>query len=345
MKLALPRYGLDLCLIALSLLMLLGPESAFSEELQTNRRVRVDLGIGTWISVGETTWSHNASAQTPLGNPTSKLTYRDHSTNVVEFTAKVSVGSRWFGRVNFGGSKIGDGRLTDDDFLAPDGGHASLRSRSDIDGSNMWYVNADVGARLVNFPNGRGLLDGFVGAQYWRQKHEAFGVSQEICTNAGATVDLDPSTLVLDPLCIPGAASVPGSMLAITNVASWYSVRAGLHTEYRLTRWLAIHGTAVMKPISVFENDDTHHLRVQSGELRDPSFTMLGIGFGADAEIGAKVNFTRQLAGNVGYRIFWNRLIDGTWENHLADGRSFSFPLTQFQSFRHGLIAGLSYSF
>jgi hypothetical protein len=133
--------------------------------------------------------------------------------------------------------------------------------------------------------------------------------------------------------------------LVITNVSSWYSIRTGVQTEYRLTRWLAVLATAVVKPVSVIQNDDTHHLRVANGELQDPSFSMLGIGFGADAEIGAKVSFSRALSGYVGYRVFWNRLIDGTWENHLADGRSFSFPLTEFQSLRHGLTAGMTYSF
>ncbi len=330
---------------ALILSTVLFPYCAAAEEPLPSRRVKVDLSVGTWISVGETIWSHNASSQPPLGNPTSKLTYSDHSTNVVEFTAKISVGPRWFGRLNFGGASIGGGRLTDDDFLTPDGGNPSLRTRSDIGGANMWYVNADVGARLVNFPNGRGLLDGFVGVQYWRQRHEASGVRQEICSNAGATVDTDPTTPALDPLCTPGAASVGNSVLAITNVTNWYSIRTGVHTEYRLTRWFSVQGTVVLKPISVFQNDDTHHLRVANGELRDPSFTMLGIGFGADAEVGAKVGFTKELSANVGYRVFWNRLIDGTWENHLADGRSFSFPLTQFQSLRHGLTAGITYSF
>jgi hypothetical protein len=319
--------------------------TAVAEDSSSNRRVRLDVGVGTWISVGDTTWSHDASSQSPLGNPTSKLTYSDHSTNVVEITAKVSVGPRWFGRLNVGGAGIGGGRLTDDDFLAPDGGNPSLRTQSDIDGANMWYVNADVGARIVNFPNGRGNLDGFVGMQYWRQQHQAYGVRQVICSNAGATVDTDPTTPLLEVLCIPGASPISNTELVITNVSSWYSIRTGVQTEYRLTRWLAVVATAVVKPVSVIQNNDTHHLRVANGELQDPSFSMLGIGFGADAEIGAKVSFSRALSGYVGYRVFWNRLIDGTWENHLADGRSFSFPLTQFQSLRHGLTAGITYSF
>jgi hypothetical protein len=315
---------------------------AFAQEVPPSLRVKIDVGLGTWISVGETQSSHDASSQPPLGNPTSQLTYEDHTANVIEFTAKVSVGLRWFGRVNAGGASIGGGRLTDDDFLATDGGSPSLETHSDINGAGLFYVNADVGARLANLPNGRGTFNGFVGFQYWWQEHEAFGVRQVTCSNAGATTDLDPATPNLDPLCVPGAAPISNTTLAISNVSKWYSLRTGIQTEYRLTRWLSLQGAAILKPLSFFQNEDTHHLR---SDLLDPSFTMSGIGFGADADIGARVNFTRALAGYVGYRVWWNRMIDGTWENHLANGQSFSFPLTEFESLRHGLTAGINYTF
>lgn len=303
----------------------------------TPKRIRVDVGIGTWISVGDTRWSHNASSVPPLGNPTSKLIYADHSTNVVELTAKVSVGPRWFGRLNIGGANIGGGRLTDDDFLTPDGGSPSLRTHSDIHGGGMWYVNADVGSRLLNYPNGRGTLDGFVGFQYWRQEHKGFGVRQVICTNAGATDFGDGR------LCNPAATPISNSVLAISNISTWYSVRTGLQTEYRLTRWLSLQGSAALKPLSIFQNEDTHHLR--QDVFQSPSFTMFGIGIGADADIGAKVYFSKEVSLSLGYRVWWNRMLDGTWKNHLTDGSSSSFPLTEFQSIRHGFTAGLNFAF
>ncbi len=316
--------------------------TAMAEDTTPNPRTKVELSIGTWISVGNTTWSHNASAVSPLGNPTSKLTYVDHSTNVVEATAKIYLGPRWFLRLNAGGASLGGGRLTDDDFLAPDGGSPSLRTHSDINGGGMVYVNADAGLRVLNYPNGRGMLEGFVGFQYWREEHKAFGVRQVSCSNAGATTDLDPSAPGVQPLCIPGSAPLSNSILAITNVASWYSIKTGLQTEYRVTRWLSVQGTAVFKPLTVFENEDTHHLR---GDLRSPSFTMFGVGIGADAEAGARVYFSRNLSLNVGYRVFWNRMLDGTWKNHPVTGTSDSFPLREFHSIRHGVTAALTFAF
>ena len=75
--------------------------------------IKVDASIGAWISTGDTRWSHNASAVSPLGNPTSSLTYTDHTANVTELTIKVSTRSHWFGRLNVGYADIGGGRLTD----------------------------------------------------------------------------------------------------------------------------------------------------------------------------------------------------------------------------------------
>jgi hypothetical protein len=338
----------SLSIFLLSIVLLL-PPSVLAQEAPPGPQVRVDLSLGTWISVGDSRWSHNASAQSPLGNPTSRLTYADHSTNVVEFTAKVSVGPRWFGRLNIGGASIGGGRLTDDDFLRPDGGSPSLRTHSDIDGSGMWFVNADAGFRVLNFPNDRGKLDGLIGFQYWRQTHKAYGVRQVSCSAAGSSIDLDLSDPAFNPLCIPGDPPINNAVLVISNSQTWYSLRTGVQTEYRLTQWLSVYGSAILKPINIFTNEDTHELRVAGrvagGDLQDPSFTMLGIGFGADADIGAKVNFTRRLAAQVGYRVWWNRMFDGTWKTHLADGRSFSFPLTEMQSLRHGATAMLTYSF
>jgi hypothetical protein len=319
--------------------------NGIAQESSPGQRLKIEVGLGTWISVGDTRWSHNASTEPLFGNPTSRLTYTDHSTNIVELTAKVSVGPRFFGRVNVGGAGIGGGRLVDDDFLRADGGNPSLRTHSDIDGSSLWFLNVDAGARLTNFPNGRGSLDGFLGFQYWRQKHQAYGVQQISCSTVGATLDLNPVDPGLDPLCVPGALPLSNAVLVISNSTAWYSLRTGVQAEYRLTRWFSVQGSIVLKPINVFTNEDTHHLRASNGELETPSFTMFGVGFGADADIGGKLYITKHLALQVGYRVWWNRMIDGTWKNHLADGRSFSFPLTEMQSLRHGLTAGLTFNF
>ena len=61
----------------------------------TESRPKFDIAIGTWVSTGDTHWAHNASSIAGLGNPTSKLTYKDVGTNVIELTGKAWLTSRW----------------------------------------------------------------------------------------------------------------------------------------------------------------------------------------------------------------------------------------------------------
>jgi hypothetical protein len=72
---------------------------------------------------------------------------------------------------------------------------------------------------------------------------------------------------------------------------------------------------------------------------------MLGYGIGADADVGASFMIVRNLYANVGYRIWWNRIVDGNVTFYNATGQSDEFPLTELQSLRHGLTFGLKYSF
>ena len=68
---------------------------AAAQESITESHPRFDIAIGTWISTGDTHWEHNASSVAGLGNPTSKLTYKDVGTNVIELTGKVWVTPKW----------------------------------------------------------------------------------------------------------------------------------------------------------------------------------------------------------------------------------------------------------
>lgn len=69
------------------------------------------------VQSGETVWSHNASGLDPnLGNPSSKLKFKDTGTNVTEITGRVQLKNKIYFRGAFGYGAIGGGRLTDDDF-------------------------------------------------------------------------------------------------------------------------------------------------------------------------------------------------------------------------------------
>ena len=291
---------------------------------------------------GETKWAHNASSIPGLGNPTSKLTYEDTGTNVFELTARLWVTPKWFGRLTGGFAGIGGGRLTDDDYLAVDGGAPSSRTFSDITGDNTWYLNADVGRRIVEFPHSRGYLDVFGGYQYWYQRYTVNGLGQVSCSTAGQTVDLDPGMPGNQPLCNPNS-SVSSTIPVITNTTHWHSIRVGGTIEYRFTRRLSLQSTVALIPVSIVDNKDIHHLRPDLAQ--NPSLSMLGYGIGADADIGARFMIIKNLFASVGYRIWWNRMLDGNVTFHNSNGSSDEFPLTEFQTFRHGLTFGLNYSF
>ncbi|MGH7207395.1 MAG: hypothetical protein ACREI2_14445, partial [Nitrospiraceae bacterium] len=318
-------------------------DQAYPEEVLRRSNIEIDVGLSTWISQGKTEWSHNASsASTLLGNPTSKLEYKDDGTNVVELSGKAMFAKRWFVRANYGFGDIGGGRLTDDDFLAADGGQPSLRTHSDIKGDDIWYVNGDVGVTVLNFAGHRGSLDLFMGYQYWREKHVATGVTQVICTQAGSTVDLDPAPGI-QPLCNPGAGVSAVGQTVITNTATWSSLRMGVQSEFHFTRRFSIEGKAAFIPYTSLSNKDVHHLRPDLQQ--NPSFSMSGTGIGANLEGNARFMVVKGLFASVGYRFWWNRVTDGTWRTFPVNGPSETFNLNEFETIRHGVTLGLTYSF
>ena len=307
--------------------------SADDEAPQT--RPRVELSIRSWMfTAGETKWSQNASGLDPrLGNPTSTLTYNDNNTQIIELAARVNFARRWYVQGDIGFSIALDrGRLVDDDFSSVGGQHVFSESNSDITGSGTYYVNLNGGYRVMEFTAHRGHLDVIGGFQYWRTKYEATGVQQVICTPSG----------------IPGVACTPGlnivGVLAITNTTHWITpLSIGVDTEYRLFQPLSITFRGGLSPLSIVYDEDVHHLR--SDLQQNPSFSMWGVGVGANAEAGLKVELSRHFALTGGYRVWWNRTYSGTWENHPVGFPSDSVPLSELQTFRYGATVGLTARF
>jgi hypothetical protein len=192
----------------------------------------------------------------------------------------------------------------------------------------MYYINADLGGRVKDFANSHGYLDIFGGYQYWHTEYQAVGLERVVCDTA-----VIPTCN--DPLPLPGET-------VITNRANWHSIRVGASTEYRFTRRLSVIGTAAFIPLSIIENKDIHHLR--SDLQQNPSISMLGFGIGANADVGARLMVTKNIGLNVGYRVWWNHAVDGAVTIRGTNGSS-EYPLTQFDSLRHGLTAGLNFTF
>jgi outer membrane protease len=305
---------------------------AAAQEPIAESRPRFDVSIGTWISTGDTRWAHDASSVPGLGNPTSKLVYRDVGTNVVELTGKAWLNQRWFGRVNGGFGQVGGGRLVDEDFVSIGGQQLISQTTSNLPDDSMYYINADIGARVLEFRNHRGYVEIFGGYQYWHTKFTAQGIGEQVC---------NPTFLTC------GVASEPAMRPVISNTTNWHSFRIGTSSEYRLTTRLSVLGTVAFSPVSLLDNNDIHHLRTSgpSALAQDPSISMSGYSIGTNADISARFAIARGFFVNVGYRVWWNKALDGDVTFNSLSGVSSTHPLVEFQSLRHGLTAGLSYTF
>jgi hypothetical protein len=258
----------------------------------------------------------------------------------VELSGQATLFKRWFARGNFGYGTIGNGTLTDDDFSSANGPLES-RTTSNITGNNLWYMNGDLGAALIQLPNHRGTIGFFTGVQYWHQQHEASGVVQTVC---------NPVT----PLCNPantGQDLAPGQT-AITNTTNWISWRLGVDADYRVTRRFTLEGKFAFKPISSLSNDDIHHLRQQAGPggvppalQQDPSFHMSGTGIGADVDVGGSYLVTPRFSINLGYRFWWNHVSDGKVTVYPVGAAASTINLNEFDTYRHGVTLGVRYIF
>ncbi|HXC67649.1 MAG TPA: hypothetical protein VN638_09530 [Nitrospiraceae bacterium] len=310
-----------------------------AQDPPTESRPKYEIEMGTWISKGYMRWAHDASSVAGLGDPTSQLTYKDVGTNVIELTGRAWLTPRWFGRLNVGGAAIGGGRLTDNDYGSVGGQRLFSSTNSDLSGDSLWYLNADGGFRVAEYPNHRGWLDLFGGFQWWYTKFHATGLMQVACDNSAV-----PPSLGLT--CSPAGTVTNQGETVITNTANWYSLRAGASTEYRLTRRVSVVGTAAFIPLSIIDNKDTHRLRTSGPNAlqQDPSISILGWGVGANADAGLRLAVVKNVFVNVGYRVWWNYAIDGNVTIHGVNASS-EFPLTQFQSIRQGITASLSYTF
>ena len=324
--------------VVLTVLVLIIPDFSIAQtvppeprapEVPANSKLQFTGGISGWLlSQGQTKWSHDFS----------RLTYKDDSTNIVELSGKAAFSKRWFARGDFGYGMMGNGTLVDDDFSSANGPLES-RTTSNITGNNLWYVNGDVGATLVHFPNQRGTMGFFTGIQYWRQQHEASGVVQTVC---------NPVT----PLCNPantGRDLAPGQK-AITNTTTWVSWRLGVEADYHVTRKFSLEGKFAFKPVTSLSNDDIHHLRQQAGATvpalqQDPSFRMTGTGIGADVDMGANYMVTSRFSINLGYRFWWNHVANGKVTVYPVGAAASSINLNEFQTYRHGMTLGVRYIF
>ena len=321
--------------VVIGLAAMIPASRAWADETEP-ARPRVELSLRSWLFTnGQTQWQHDASGLDPrLGNPTSKLTYKDNNTHIIELSGTLHLDKRWYAHVDGGLSvALNRGTLTDDDYSAVGGQHLFSQTTSNITGSGTQYVNADLGYRLLEYPNHRGTLGVFAGYQYWRTQYEASGVTQVVCAPSG----------IPGLTCNPAGTVSNQGRVVITNTTQWNSLRLGAQTEYLLTRRLSVQGKLAFLPVTYLQNDDIHHLR--SDLQQNPSFSMSGFGIGTDAEASLRYMFARGWYLDAGYRFWWNYVWSGTFKYYPAGASSGSAPLTEFQTMRYGATLGVSHTF
>ncbi|MDH3688928.1 MAG: hypothetical protein OEU36_05555, partial [Gammaproteobacteria bacterium] len=302
---------------------------------------RYSIGAKVWMSDGESTWSQNASAiSTLLGDPSSKLTYKNLRSNVLEINGNVELPRQFFLAIAYGKGDIDDGILTDDDFLSAlgadffgttvGGQHRFSRTRSDVDGDDLDYVNLTFGRAIVRSTDQMKGLNLFATYQRWTERYIAQGVEQLTCTAPNV-------------LCQPaGFVGFVGDN-AISNEAKWRSLFVGADGYLQLNHRVKLHGQLAYTPIADLSSQDVHFLRA---DLRkDPSFSHSGRGTGINAEIGAEFRINRNFYATAGIRYWQLKAEDesGGFRSNPIGSAPIKAELNEFKTERKGLVLGIVY--
>ena len=291
-----------------------------------------ELGVGLVYTTGQTDWNHDASTTLcngiPCGNPTSELIYEELDTLALEFNGRVSLRrlgsgfSKSFVRGNVGfDADSGDGNFRDDDWNAAQ----VLISSTDsvIPGTDLFYLTADVGREMLTFGEGRGSLALFMGYSYWTEENEGWGLYNRLTGATARTTDVQ----------------------VFNNKVEWHSFRLGALAEFPLNDRLSLTADVAFIPYADMHNEDSHLLRTVMTDFGPvPNIIMDGSGLGLQGEVGLAYDLTQNLEMALGFR-YWNLQGDGDITNGVNTSTPLTMPLNDFDTFRYGISAGLTYGF
>ncbi len=336
------RKGL---VIAAALSALLAAMPALSGEWRMKFQTgpKTTIGLKVWDSRGETTWSHNASPSDPtLGNPTSRLSYRDIDSTLAEITGHVELPQRFYLELAYGSGNIDEGSLVDEDFLSAfgaqffgtsqSGEHLFSQTVSNVNDTDVHYYSLKLGRSVFGDPRKRGGVGLFGQLQLWSEQTRAVGIRQTVCTSPNV-------------LCAPAGFAGFADTTVIKNDVDWRSLFLGVDGYYRITEKLAISGTLAYSPLTEVENEDIHFLRTDLAQ--NPSFKLDGSGDTINAEVTLSYHFTPNFAGHAGLRYWKARVENETagWSVFPAEGIRQFADLNELESERKGVTVGVSYTF
>lgn len=306
-----------ICALAVVVLAthVLPPGVVLADDATSGNGPSVTIGGRVWVTSGNSSRTSSAFGFERL----SELRWRGVDAIVPEVSVDV-VWQRLVALASIGGGIIGDGAFIDEDFSAT--GARIARTRSDVDDSHLFYLNADIGARIFEWAMppvaGRGSVDVLLGFQYWRERYVAFGAT--------------------------GFPSVVGSdVMAIENEYEWRSVRVGARTHVPLPGGFSLSLRGYVVPWSSLVVEDVHRLR--SDLRRDPSFRdEASGGIGGQVDAAARYAVTDRLALELGFQYWLLTASDGDQTAFTTTG-AVRQRLKDARSERYGPFVGVRWRF
>lgn len=286
-----------------------------------------ELGMRYWWSEGNTRFDINSSRRNPiLGNPTSTLSYDGTGANSLEFVWGVRNETKTFFKGFIGGGWLDGGSLDDEDFFV--GQIKFSDTYSQLDGDGLVYGTMDVGQDFTLVDRGpRVVISPFIGFNYWQETVNGFGAR---CNRD----DVDGL------FCgAPGSIEVPFSTKAISNKASWSSLRLGAELKAKLWDRLTLRGDAAIVPLAYLWNEDSHYLRSDLGPV--PNIEDSGTGWGYQLEGEVRLDLTQNWALGAGVR-YWYAETNG--ESDFVN-IGVTTELQNFTSERFGVFGNVVYRF
>jgi hypothetical protein len=308
----------------------------------TSDAPRWTIGLSTWFSEGETSWSHDDSGSDPrLGNPTSTLSYTGLESIVVELALDVRIVRRFSISGRIGVGNIDGGSLLDDDFLSAagavdldasvSGAHRFSRSLSRVDEDDLRSVGLEGTINLLPARFRKASLGIYLGFQNWKETYVATGLAQLECT-------IPPGQ---DFGCLPAGFVDFIDEPVISNEIEWEALWLGVKGERTLGKRFLFDGRLAWAPRSEVENRDVHFLRDDLAQ--DPSFLTLGDGGGLEFEANFAYRISRRILIRAGYRR-WELVADnGSLTGFGADGTSGSTALVELETLRDGFTLGFDF--
>jgi len=301
------RIAIVLCLVCASV----GASSAAWAQLPPD--VSLAVGGRVWVTSGYSTHSISLS----------ELRWRGVDSVVSEVNVDV-VWNRFVLMGSMGGGGISQGVLIDEDFNNRDHDARTSRTRSDVDDTGLFYVNADVGFRALRWGSREqpGFIDALGGYQYWHETYVAFGATSAF------------------PAVVP---TISSTAKVITQDYYWHSLRLGGRAQVPLFGGLSLKARAFLLPWSYSILDDVHHRR---GDLRhDPSFHgEASGGLGVQADAGLTFRVWRGLSVELGYQYWRVKSGEGTETARFTSG-DVDTRLLENRTERHGPYVGVQYRF